>query len=88
VHRFGAICPARRFGAAIIMPDVNTVAMNEHLAEISTQSKAWIPIASRLNVGPRTHRVTTRIEAPEAGTVQRILVAEEAIVEEEQTSSC
>jgi DDE superfamily endonuclease len=37
VHLFGAICPARRTGAAIIMPAVNTEAMNEHLSEISTQ---------------------------------------------------
>ena len=29
--------PARGIGAAIIMPAVNTEAMNEHLAEISTQ---------------------------------------------------
>jgi len=28
---FGAICPARGVGAAIIMPTVNTEAMNEHL---------------------------------------------------------
>jgi DDE superfamily endonuclease len=32
---FGAICPARSTGAAIIMPEVNVEAMNEHLAEIS-----------------------------------------------------
>ena len=37
VHIFGAICPARGTGAAIIMPAVNTEAMNEHLAEISLQ---------------------------------------------------
>jgi putative transposase len=36
-YLFGAICPARRVGAAIIMPAVNTEAMNEHLKEISTQ---------------------------------------------------
>lgn len=36
-HLFGAICPARRVGAAIIMPSVNTEAMNEHLREISVQ---------------------------------------------------
>jgi hypothetical protein len=35
VHIFGAICPARGMGAAIIMPGVNTEAMNEHLKEIS-----------------------------------------------------
>jgi hypothetical protein len=37
VHLFGAICPARGVGAGIIMPAVNTEAMNEHLKEISTQ---------------------------------------------------
>jgi DDE superfamily endonuclease len=34
---FGAICHARGAGAAIIMPTVNTEAMNEDLKEISTQ---------------------------------------------------
>lgn len=37
LHLFGAICPARGIGAAIIMPVANTEAMNEHLKEISTQ---------------------------------------------------
>jgi hypothetical protein len=37
VHLFGAICPARGVGAALIMPAVNVEAMNEHLKEISTQ---------------------------------------------------
>lgn len=37
VHIFGAICPARRVGAAIIMPAVNTKTMNEHLKEIAAQ---------------------------------------------------
>jgi hypothetical protein len=34
---FGAICPHRGVGAAVIMPTVNTDCMNLHLAEISTQ---------------------------------------------------
>jgi len=34
-YLFGAICPERSTGAAIIMPAVNLGAMNEHLAEIS-----------------------------------------------------
>lgn len=34
---FGAICPARGAGAAMIMPAANTEGMNEHLKEISTQ---------------------------------------------------
>ncbi len=36
-YLFGAICPGRAAGAAIIMPGVNSEAMQEHLAEISTQ---------------------------------------------------
>jgi transposase len=36
-YLFGAICPDRGVGAAIIMPAANTEAMNEHLREISTQ---------------------------------------------------
>jgi hypothetical protein len=35
VYLFGAICPERAIGAAIVMPEVNVEAMNEHLAEIS-----------------------------------------------------
>lgn len=36
-YLFGAICPGRAVGAAITMPSVNAEAMEEHLAEISTQ---------------------------------------------------
>src|SRR5882757_551615 len=36
-YLFGAICPDRGVGAAIIMPAANAEAMNEHLSEISTQ---------------------------------------------------
>jgi hypothetical protein len=34
---FGAVCPARRVGAALVLPAANTNAMNLHLEEISTQ---------------------------------------------------
>ena len=34
-YLIGAICPERSTGAAIVMPEVNVEAMNEHLAEIS-----------------------------------------------------
>jgi hypothetical protein len=37
VYIFGAICPDRAVGAALIMPWANSQAMNEHLKEISTQ---------------------------------------------------
>lgn len=33
---FGAVCPERGVGAALIMPHADTEAMNKHLAEIST----------------------------------------------------
>jgi len=34
-YLFGAVCPSRGTGAAVIMPAVNLEAMMEHLAEIS-----------------------------------------------------
>jgi hypothetical protein len=34
-YLFGATCPARGVGAAIVMPEVNVEAMNKHLVEIS-----------------------------------------------------
>jgi transposase len=37
---FGAVCPARDVGAALVMPRANAEAMNKHLAEISTQVAA------------------------------------------------
>jgi DDE superfamily endonuclease len=39
-YLFGAICPARAVGAAMITPAANTEAMNLHLAEISSQIAA------------------------------------------------
>ena len=36
-YLFGAICPVRGVGSAIIMPAANAEAMTEHLNEISTQ---------------------------------------------------
>jgi hypothetical protein len=36
-YLFGAVCPARGIGAALVLPTVNTEAMNLHLAEISAQ---------------------------------------------------
>jgi hypothetical protein len=67
VHLFGAICPARGIGAAIIMPGVSTEAMNEHLEEISTHvapgahaalvcgDTGWHQIGDRLRV---PHNIT------------------------------
>ncbi len=35
VYLFGAVCPERGVGAAVVLPHVNVEAMNVHLAEIS-----------------------------------------------------
>jgi len=32
---FGAVCPARRLGAGLVLPEVNAEAMSLHLAEVS-----------------------------------------------------
>ena len=45
---FGAVCPARRVGAAVVMPEANTEAMEAHLAEIGRR------------VGPGAHAVLVR----------------------------
>jgi len=42
---FGALCPDRAVGAALVMPYVNAEAMNEHLKDIS------------INVAPGAHAV-------------------------------
>jgi hypothetical protein len=39
-YLFGATCPARGVGAAIVMPEVNVDAMNKHLIEISRNVSA------------------------------------------------
>ena len=36
-YLFGAVCPGRGTGAALVLPFASTEAMNAHLAEISTQ---------------------------------------------------
>ena len=36
-YLFGAVCPARDAGAALVLPHANSEAMNLHLAEISSQ---------------------------------------------------
>ena len=39
-YLFGAICPARGVGSAVVLPTVNIDAMNHHLAAISTSVSA------------------------------------------------
>jgi hypothetical protein len=71
VYLFGAICHARAVGAAIIMPSVNTEAMNEHLKEISTQVA---PGAHAVLVcdGAGWHQPGTRLRMPHNITLLRL----------------
>lgn len=49
-YLFGAVCPARGIGAALVLPHVNIEAMTLHRAEISSQ------IAPTLGRGAGTAR--------------------------------
>ena len=71
VYLFGAICHARRVGAAIIMPTTNTELMNEHLKEISTQVS---PGAHAVLVcdGAGWHQQGKRLRTPHNITLLRL----------------
>jgi len=64
VHIFGAICPDRGVGAAIIMPAVNTEAMNEHLKEIGTQVSDGAHAVLVLD-GAGWHQTGGRLQVPD-----------------------
>ena len=70
-YLFGAICPARGVGAAIIMPTVNIEAMNEHLKEISALVR---PGAHGVVVvdGAEWHRIGERLKIPDNLTLLRL----------------
>jgi transposase len=61
---FGAICPARAIGAAIITPAANTECMNLHLAEISTQVTPG-SIAAVICDGAGWHQKSGELELPD-----------------------
>ena len=63
-YLFGAICPDRAVGAAIIMPHVNAEAMSEHLAEISTQVAPGAH-AALLCDGAGWHQTGGRLRVPD-----------------------
>jgi transposase len=61
---FGAICPARGRGAAIITPYANAEMMNLHLAEISTQV-ATSAVALLICDGAGWHQTGGKLVVPD-----------------------
>jgi len=84
VHLFGAICPARGIGAAIIMPAVNAEAMNHHLKDISAQvatnahallvcdGAGWHQPGQRLNVPDNITLLPLPPYAPELNPMENV----------------
>lgn len=63
-YLFGAICPARGVGAAMITPTANTECMNLHLAEISTHVAA-AAIAVLICDGASWHQAGGDLKVPD-----------------------
>jgi len=70
-YLFGAICPDRGVGAAIISPAANTIAMNHHLAEISTQVAPGAH-AVLLVDGAGWHQTGKRMQVPKNISLLRL----------------
>ena len=70
-YLYGAICPAHRKGAAVIMPAANTAGMNEHLQEISAQVA---PGAHAVLVcdGAGWHQTGQQLQVPDNITLIRL----------------
>lgn len=70
-YLFGAICPERAVGAAIVMPWVSSEAMSIHLAEIS-QSIAPDAHAVLVCDGAGWHQTGQRLTVPSNVTLLRL----------------
>ena len=70
-YLFGAICPARAVGAAIVMPWVSSEAMTLHLAEISKQV-ATSGHALLICDGAGWHQPGVRLVVPDNITLLRL----------------
>jgi hypothetical protein len=83
-YLFGAVCPARGVGAALVLPFVNTEAMNLHLAEISTQvspgahavvtldGAGWHQLGGKLRLPENISLLPTPSYSPELNPVENI----------------
>lgn len=84
VYLFGAICPARAVGAAIIMPAANAEAMNQHLKEISVQVRpgahaalicdgaGWHQRGKKLNVPANITLISLPPYSPELNSMENV----------------
>lgn len=63
-YLFGAVCPDRRTGAALVLPCVNAEAMSAHLAEISSQIAAGAHAVLILD-GAGWHQSGGRLRLPD-----------------------
>ena len=70
-YLFGAICPARAVGAAIVMPLVSSEAMTQHLAEIATQVSVGAH-AVLVCDGAGWHQSGERLIVPDTITLLRL----------------
>ena len=81
---FGAICPARGAGAAIVMPAANSEAMNEYLKELATQvapgavavvvcdGAGWHQRGKRLKVPDNIRLLSLPPYSPELNPVEKV----------------
>jgi transposase len=63
-YLFGAVCPARAVGAALVLPCANASTMNKHLAEISTQVAAGAHAVILLD-GAGWHQTGGKLRLPQ-----------------------
>jgi len=63
-YLFGAVCPARGIGAALVLPNVDTPSMNLHLAEISRCVAPGAPAVLTLD-GAGWHQMGGKLQVPE-----------------------
>ena len=83
-YLYGAICPSRGVGAAIIMPAANAEGMNQHLKEISTQvtpgahaalicdGAGWHQTGDKLQVPDNVTLVPLPAYAPELNPMENV----------------
>ena len=83
-YLYGAICPARGVGAAVIMPAANTEGMNELLKEVSTQvspgaqaamlcdQAGWHQLGGKLKVPDNITLVPLPPYSPELNSMENV----------------